>query len=192
MMSAKIGDAAVETAISAAADSLANNPNIAWIRESALVQRAYFLGLFEGLAAIAEEDAIGNRLVPLLAGTFWSKSADDTFPSTQLGRHFAALEARLRGIETGISWDRHSIDSVLADIRHLDCEWRSCVEASVTLLGKIESAAVGLKHPIGEGARGREGESEELRRIKDCMSDLDMMMRYMALLETHHELDKRF
>ena len=191
-MFTKIDEAAVETAVSAASDSLANNPNLAWIRKSALFERAYFLGLSEGLTAIAEEDAIGNRLLLALIGCIWSKSADDTFPSTQLGRDFAALEARLRGIETGISWDRHSIDSVLADIRHLDCEWRSCVEASVTLLGKIESAAVGLKHPIGEGASGREGESEELYRISCCMSDLDKMMRYMALLETHHELDKRF
>jgi hypothetical protein len=193
MSSAKIENAFVETAISAAADSLANDPDIAWVRKSSLVQRAYFLGLIKGLDAIAEDDAIGKKWpVEIFMSTLWRTSADDTFPSTQLGQDFTALEKGLREIRTKGNWDRSAIDKVFADIRYLDQRWRSCVESALTLLGKIESAPAGFKLPIGEGPGGREGESEELIRIQDCMYGLDKMMRFMSLLETHHELDKRF
>ncbi len=192
MMSSKIDSAAVETAIRAAADSLANDPDISWVRKSSIFQRAYFLGLLEGLASIAEEDAIGKRFVPLLIGTLRSKSADDTFSSAQLGQDFTALKTSLREIETGSNWDRHSIDEVNADIDSLDRRFRSCVKHAGTLIGEIALEIAGLEPPINSVARDREGEYEVRSRIHDRMSQLEEMMRFIALLETHHELDKRF
>lgn len=192
MISAKIDKAAVETAVSAAADSLANNPNLAWIRKSSLVQRAYFLGLFEGLTAIAEEDSTGNKLAESLIGSIWSRSADDTFPSTQLGQDFTALKERLGRIDNASSFDRPTIDKVITDIKSLNREFRSCVEAARALIGEIELEIAGLKPRIDNVARDRKGEHEVLHRIHDRMYYLEEMMRFMALLETHHELDKRF
>ena len=150
------------------------------------------MGLLEGLTAIAEEDAIGNRFFLLLMDTSWRRSADDTFPSTQLGQDFTALKTSLRGIETGSNWDRHSIDEVIADIESLDRRFRSCVTHACTLIGEIESAIAEVQPPIDAVARDRKVEHEELSRIHDRMSRLEEMMRFMALLETHHELDKRF
>lgn len=191
MNSAKIESTAVELAINAASDALVNDTSLAWIRKSCLIERAYFLGLVKGLIAIAEEDAIGNHPIRLLMQTYWARSADDTFPSTQLGRDFAALEKGLHDLETGKNMDQQAIESLIRDIDLVDRNWRDRVNHARTLLAETQAAASGFRPPIHEGVPDRKRADEKLRQIHDRVSALGGMVRYMALLETHHEMSKR-
>ena len=191
MSSAKIESTAVELAINAACDALANDTDLAWIRKSCLIERAYFLGLFKGLDAIAEEDALGNRPAQWFMKTYWSRSADDTFPSTRLGRDFAALKKGLGYLETGNGMDQPAIETVIRDIDLLDRKWRECVKRARTLLAETQSAGSGFRPPIDDDIPDRKRAGEELRQIHGRVSALGDMVRYMALLETHHEMSKR-
>jgi len=191
MSSAKIETVAVELAINAAVDALANDANIAWIRKSCLIQRAYFLGLFKGLAAISGEGDIGNLPLHWLTMVDFSGSADDTFPSTQLGQDFAALGKGLRLLETGSDMDRPSFETVLRDIDLLDRGWRTCLGRARTLLSETQSAASGFRPPIDDDLPDRKRAGDELGQVHDSLSRLEALVRYMALLETHHEMSKR-
>ncbi len=191
MSSAKIESTAVECAINAASDALANDTDLAWIRKSCLIERAYFLGLFKGLTAIAEEDAIGNHPVRFFTQTLWSRSADDTFPSTRLGRDFAALEKGLRRLETGNGIDQQVIETVIEDIDVLDRKWRECVKTARAFLSETQSVSAGFRPPNEDDVPDRKRAGEEIRQIHDRVSALVDIVRYMALLETNHEMSKR-
>ncbi|MEI6320069.1 MAG: hypothetical protein WCS09_16240 [Pseudomonadota bacterium] len=192
MSLAKLDSEAVELAISAAHDALANDTDLAWIMKSCLIERAYFLGLCKGLAAIAEEDAIGkHHLLRTLVSTYWSRSADDTFPSTRLGRGFAALQEGLRGLDVGKPLDQQVIEAVIRDIDLLDREWRGRVEHARKLLADTQSAASGFRPPINEDAPEQKRAAEELSQMHSFVSELGVMVRHIALLETDHEMSKR-
>jgi hypothetical protein len=192
MGSAKLDSAAVDIAISAAQDALANDPDLAWIMKSALIERVYFLGLIKGLTAIAEEDAIGKyHLLRILASTLWSHPADDTFPSTHFGRDFEALQKGVYGLEVGKRLDQQLIEAVFRDIDSLDREWRGRVEHARELLAATQSAASGFRPPINENAPERKRVADERNQMLDLVSALGPIVRHIALLETHHEMSKR-
>jgi hypothetical protein len=192
MSSAKLDSAAVDIAISAAHDALANDPDIAWIMKSALIERVYFLGLINGLTAIAEEDAIGKyHLLRILASTLWSYPADDTFPSTRLGRDFAALQEALHRLEVGKRLDQQVIEAVIRDIDSLDRQWSECVAHARKLLADTQSVASRFQQPSNEDAPERKRAADECRQMLGFVSELGPMVRHIALLETHHEMSKR-
>ena len=100
MNAPKIDSAAVDLATNAACNALANDPSLDWITKSCIIERAYFWGLAKGLNAIADEKALDGLLRLVLMRTLWSRNADDTFPTTQLGRSYAVLEEGVRRIES--------------------------------------------------------------------------------------------
>jgi len=191
MSPAKIDSAAIELATNAACDALASDPDLAWIRKSCLIERAYFLGLFKGLNAIAEEDALGNRLAQFFMKTYWSRAADDTFPSTRLGRDFAALEEGVRRLDTENDIDQQAIETVIRDIDLLDRQWQECVKRARTFLFEIQSASAGFRPRNEDDVLDRKRAGEVLRQNHYRVSELRHLVRYMALLETHHEMSNR-
>lgn len=192
MSSAKLDSAAVDIAINAAHDALANDPDLAWIMKSALIERVYFLGLINGLTAIAEEDAIDkHHLFRILASTLWSQSADDTFPSTHLGRDFEALQKGVYGLEVGKRLDQQVIEAVIRDIDSLDREWSGCVAHARELLADTQFVASRFQRPSNEDAPERKRAADECRQMLDFVSKLGPIVRHIALLETHHEMSKR-
>jgi hypothetical protein len=192
MSSAKLDSAAVDIAISAAHDALANDPELDWIGKSCLIERAYLLGLYKGLTAIAEEDAIGkSHLSRSLMSTLWSRSADDTFPSTRLGRDFEALQKEVYGLEDGKRLDQQVIEAVIRDIDFLDQEWRGRVEYARKLLADTQSVASRFQQPSNEDAPERKRVANECRQMLGFVAELGPMVRHIALLETHHEMSKR-
>lgn len=187
----KIDSAAAELAINAAQEALANDTNLAWIRKSCLIERAYFLGLFNGLDAIAEENAIGKHLGRIFMLTYWARSADDTFRSTPLGRDFEALKTALLGLETGERLDLQVFETVIRDINLVDRAWRERLKHVHELLANTQAVASVFRPPIDEDAPERNRVNQELRQIHYHVSQLEEMLRFMALLETHHEMSKR-
>jgi hypothetical protein len=205
MSSVKIDRGTVELAFEAADNALMNNVDLAWIRCSCIIERAYFMGLSEGLDAISDKDVVGRVDMPLkvLRQTLWARSADDTFPSTRIGKSFAALEEWVRALDkevealaegvrivhTGQDID-HLIATVIGDIDMLDHEWRVHVNTVRSLLSDIQSAASGLP-TIENDITDKENAYKKLHQIHGYIRYLDERIRFIALLETHHEMSRR-
>lgn len=187
----KISDEDVKTAINAARDALMKNSDLAWVRKSSLVERAYFMGLLNGLSAIANDDVTGKLMVQILAGTIFSRAADDTFPSTQLGQDFAALKVGLQSLRTGNGLDPSVIEKVVSDINLLDREWNGCVKSARSLLADIQSMASELRPRSNGDVLDAERAHEEHSQIERRVFAVNDMVRFIALLKTHHELSKR-
>lgn len=187
----KISDEDVQSTINAARDALMNNPDVAWVSKSSLVERAYFMGLLNGLSAIANDDVTGRLMVPILSGTLFSRAADDTFPLTQLGQDFAALKVGLQSLRTGNGLDPSVIEKVVSDINLLDREWNGCVKSARSLLADIQTLASEFR-PRSEGdVLDAERAHEEHSQIERRIFSVNEMLRFIALLKTHHELSKR-
>ncbi len=83
-------------AITAAREALSQNSEFSWIQKSCLVERAYFLGLFAGLRAIAAEDDLNQLCLTPIINTLGCRKGDDTFPSTKVGQAFSSLKGALQ------------------------------------------------------------------------------------------------
>ncbi len=86
----QITKAQVEAAVTAAMDELEQTQ--VWIKKSALIERAYLMGLYYGLNAIADEDDLGDLVRNTVMRTMWNRSLDNTFPNTTVGQKFFDLE----------------------------------------------------------------------------------------------------
>lgn len=188
----KIDGEAVEIAINAARDALSKDRDSEWIGKSSLTERAYYMGLLSGLSAIAQEDVPSKRLAPILMKTLFPRAADDTFPSTSLGQSFAGLEHSLRSIvETG-ELDLPAMEAVEIRTRQLDQKWRNCHQVALKLLTNIRSEISGFRPPIKEDEADKVRASHDLQRVHMQLEELGITLRFLSLLETHHELSKRF
>ena len=187
----KVDEEAVEAAINAARDALSKDPELAWIGKSSLAERAYYMGLLSGLSAIAQEGVPSKCLAPILMKTLFPRAADDTFPSTDLGQTFAGLERSLRSIvETG-ELDLSAIEAIEIRAMQLDQQWRECYQSALELLASIRSEVSGLRMPIeGDKADGMRA-SHDLQRVYMQFERLAGALRFLSLLETHHEFLKR-
>ena len=216
MRSVKIDGLAVKLAFDAAEKRLSD---LDWIRSSVLVERAYFSGLAIGLSAIADEDVVSKCFGRFLKRLLWSRGADDTFPSTRLGKDFAALEAALEaafkearkaadvGPDRRVEWDKvqqaietgtKSVDLVVSDVDRLDREWQECTRPARSLLSEIRSALAEFRLPSEEGntdedraCNDRMRAVEDFSKLRSHASFLSKMARFIALLETHHEISER-
>jgi len=77
-------------ALSASA-SKALEDDFPWITKSAMLERAYFLGVFACLREIAKEDDLKGFLFQNWSYTCNSRAFDDTFSSTRMGKAFETL-----------------------------------------------------------------------------------------------------
>jgi hypothetical protein len=179
MSSAKVDKETVNLATAAAFDALKIEKGIAWIKQSALFERAYYWGIIMALRAVSEKDDLEQAHLALLETAF-SRYADDSFLSTGLGQDYAALKECFDSIDLNENGPA-TIDILVDHINSLDQNWRSAVKHAVNELSEIQSqyATVG---PLTE-------KTSYLNRNK--VLNLNDVVRYLALLETHHEMTKR-
>lgn len=70
-----INNTEVDAAVAAATRTLAEDPDLAWIKKSCLLNRAYLSGLYAGLLGIAkDEEHLGRILLRSIAGTIVATS----------------------------------------------------------------------------------------------------------------------
>lgn len=187
----KIKDAAVDLAINAACDALTNDLSLTWIGESSLTERAYYFGLYKGLEAISGADTL-RGLSKVLIKTLWARSADDTFLSTQLGRNFAALEEGLQSLRTGNSLIQQQIDTLFQDIKLLERQCHERFQYMQEVLHKVKSLTLSIRQTNQIGPVEDKNIDDEIVKIHIHLSELALIVRWFALLETHHEMSKRF
>lgn len=165
---------AVDLAIAAAQDALANETGLAWVKKSTLMERAYFMGLLFGLSAIADEGYLSKNLFkPIILGAMYARKADDTFSATTIGRDYEELKEVIYRDQT-LNFDeiKQLADSLLAHIREQDRRWRYLVEEALSRLNHLTNDA----------------RDEEIYAI---VQDLERCIRQISLLETDHNIWKR-
>ena len=145
----------------------------AWIKQSVLLERAYFLGLYNGLKSLVVQkglevffyrdlDSIGPKA---LWGAIWTRSVDDTFGQTEVGKLFSVL--RLGRCEDMV--DRDDLLQLETKVKNLDAVWRNSIVDATHLLD-VKS----LCFPEGR------------------VNALEEVLRLLSLIETNHLISARY
>ncbi|HEX5631963.1 MAG TPA: hypothetical protein VFX50_02005, partial [Gemmatimonadales bacterium] len=81
----------IPLAFDAAARAL-QNPELAWITRSAVAERAYFLGLYQGLAALWPGNQLSAEAVRRLHLTSTARDGDDAFTDSAFSEPLQLLQ----------------------------------------------------------------------------------------------------
>lgn len=141
-----ISEESVAAATTAARDAL-EQKRFEWIRWSALTERAYFLGLYNGLEAIAPENSLQSLLIQMLAETMSLRDVDDPFRLSKIGRGYRALINSLHEMSRGLDIHSaggqnlmelqaqiHELRNLLADVGARRAESTRHVEGMLSML----------------------------------------------------------
>jgi hypothetical protein len=185
MSAAKIEKATVDMGIAAARDALANEPGLAWVTRSSLLERAYFSGLYVGLSAIAEdsEKVLSRLLIDTLYNTLYPRGADDSFDTTSTGKAFAALKQHLTRPESDQVDSLEAMQGFADHIDGKDCQWNSGLRHTRDLLDQLRT--MHLKWSA-LSAQETTKSPERQNIVHDLVEKLEKIARFIALTETDH------
>jgi len=189
----------IKLAWDAATHALSNNDAHAWIRDSVFCERAYYMGLINGLSAIGDEEDVTSLLRGILNQLIFSRSGDDTFQSTSIGKIFWEIREEFDKFNPNIGLDPQGIqrliqeiNRLISEIDHLDREWLNCVQQARILLSEMKSTINGFQD---SGITIGLGISDEIKKdfsqINANISTLSNLARYISLVQTHYEMSKR-
>jgi hypothetical protein len=188
-MSTKLIDkVAVETAVSAAKTSLISDSDIKWIRQSALLERAYYLGLYKGLASISDSQSLNILLFHTLMNTAWERGSDNTFNSTNIGKNFQQLKDDFNNAVEGEKLAAASTLDLMNQIHSLDNQWRSCVSHCLDLLNQNKKIADEFNRSVENNSLDQDQHHEFLNKLEPRR--LEEMLKFISLLEISHEFSK--
>ena len=155
-------------AISAALEVLSKEKEYSWINSSSLILRAYFLGLYFGLKDIAAERDLNSLVLSIFKETMFQRSADDTFPSTRIGRAFFSVKEDLGETAGHFSKDKMAtLREAVENIEH----------AILAAFGELASLMADVPIRTSE--------------MSGFLYALERPLRTIALFETDHLLSKR-
>ncbi len=171
-----------KAAITAAEEALSQNSGFSWIKKSALVERAYFLGLFSGLSAIAADDDL-KPFDSILIKTLRYRKGDDTFPSTKVGQAFSSLRGKLRerpepSNPSMIEYVANLREAIREDERFFQHHLRAIDDMFSRFSSSSEEPTL----------TNNDLRSEQQHRLLEA---LEPYLRIVALLETEHLLSNR-
>lgn len=146
----------------AATHALLNDDAYAWIRSSVFIEQAYFMGLMNGLSAIGDEEDITRLMTSTIFHNrlIWSRSGDDTFDSTSIGKIFSELKKELYEFDTNNNIDSKAFQSMeqeanrfISEIDHLDRGWLNCVQQTRKLLSEIKSTITNFQDSLEDNSQ---------------------------------------
>ena len=160
----------------AAADEALRRAEFAWIARSALTERAYWLGLLHGLAALRPGGQLEETAFTRLRRAADPRPGDDAFRDDTFGEALALIrdaieDPRAPELETM----EVMLDATIAHLEEVQHE-RTTAAADVR-----ETAARILPYTRPESFRGLSAEEHE--RLKDLVAALEESLRKLALVE---------
>jgi len=183
----------VEKIFEKALEKISTERGFRWIRESALTERAYLIGLLVALDEVVEEGATKAASISVFMRTMHPRRADDSFCTTETAEALSKLEIKTQGNED----DKPSrLRAILAMRKHIDMlnnEWSYIVEYARRRLDEAESLESNA--PAEPTQSSNKEEIRNFYRYQDLRNTgygLKDAARKMALLETNHEIYKRF
>ena len=184
-----IDEVAVESAVSAAKDSLISDSDVKWIRNSALLERAYYLGLYKGLISISDSHSLNILLFHALMNTVWERAGDNSFDSTMIGKLFQQMKDDFNVAINGEKFATESTVDLMNQIHSLDNQWRSCVSHALDLLNQNKKLADEFNRSVESNSLDQDQHHPFLNKL-DPMR-IDEMLKFISLLETSHEFSKK-
>jgi hypothetical protein len=184
-----IKKAEVDAAIAAARHALDSKPGFAWIKKSSLLERAYYMGLFNGLRRIAKEEHLSNSLLQPILGTFFPRRADDSFDFTGMGEAFESLKQHLMQRDSDKPALLEALQQFADQIDRQDREWNTRLRHTRHLLEEIRA----VNRVTRSDRSALETAEQQERRLNETLrliESLEELARYIALLETDHRIWK--
>lgn len=175
----------VNLAVAAANDAIKEGAKFAWIKKSALLERAYHCGLYAGLCRISSEDHLKGFFLHALVNTMYARRGDDTFSSTSIGRAYDVLKRYLLREHSGFSLLGETCDDLLSQIEKLDELWRSTLNHAKELIGGVKNIQ-GQSTFRSDGATTHQISDEMQDQTYRLLEGLEHCLRIIALLETDH------
>jgi len=186
-----ISEDAVGKAVDSAEHELAKNPDMSWITKSALTERAYYVGLFNGLSGIADEELINGHIVKLVMGTMWQREADDTFPSTKIGQNYQKLMNKINSRQPVDDEFKQVLKSLEHYIESNNRKWQGVMREVQGLMERVSDIVVALENNTVVAASNHDYKNwYELREL--FLGHLGTLARQVALIEIDHNLQNRF
>jgi hypothetical protein len=184
----RINSNAINEAIEASKNSLKSDLDIAWIRNSALFERAYFLGLYKGLSSISNDESLDKLLLYCLMNTMWERDADDSFNSTQTGKNFQQLKVEFDRAVSGEELKILSLESVLEVVEVNNKRWSDSVDNVRTVIDEMLRTSFEFNRGISKKVSDPNDRNEFYKKMNPRR--LEAMLRLISLIETNHKLQK--
>jgi hypothetical protein len=168
----------VDAAVAAAKEELNPDGDFTWVRKSALMERAYHVGLYAGLRAIAREDDLEGPMLRALVNTMFPRDGDDSFDSTPLGREFNKLKKRVLDGEAS-TLPPEVTDAMTSSLEDLDRRWTSTLSDARRLI-------VHIQHML-DNRYADTGKDDSLRHeYYGLFQELEHLVRLASLLQVDH------
>ena len=181
----RINSNAINEAIEASKNSLKSDLDIAWIRNSALFERAYFLGLYKGLSSISNDESLDKLLLYSLMNTMWERDADDSFNSTQTGKRFQQLKVEFDRAVAGEELKILSLESVLEVVEVNNKRWSDSVDNVRTVIDEMLRTSFEFNRVISNKVSDPNERNEFYKKMNPRR--LEAMLRLISLIETNHK-----
>jgi hypothetical protein len=163
------------TAFTAAQSALAQG-DFAWIAHSALTEKAYWLGVFHGLAAVHPDDELGETAFRHLRDCVAPRAGDDAFADSPFAD---VLRLLTDAIGDPRAPELETVDVALGTLlAHL-------AEVQGTRTRALESVheTVSAIQPFTEARTFRSLNATEHARLQELVRSLEQELRVLALVE---------
>lgn len=160
-----------------------------WVTQSGLTERAYWIGAFEALSLTDTAQDQLNSISPKILQTLFHRSADDSFPRTNLGNLFVELESYIRCWENEFSKAKQATKKIHNELESLSHQFLECLKEAMELNAQIGKLA--QKDAINQGVNVESWPGRE-RQVFEALTALKGSLLYLALLQTSHDMQSRF
>ena len=196
MTTKKIDKSTVDAAIVGAEELLNSKSGASWVKKTSPTYRAFQLGIYATLSAISDEKTINQIPIRAYADTMFGSSKDDSFNSTTVGRCYLKLNETLEQLfQSRSGFDASTlreiqplIENVHQKIRAQDQNWHTSIHRSDNVLRELNK----VFSEISQTDQSDEMMIKKHGLIRNLISELERVARFVALSETDHDLWKRF
>lgn len=160
-----------------------------WIKSSALLERAFYLGVLAGLRGLANEQSLAWLLTERLAKTAFGREFDNTFASTVMGNALATVNRSLHELASRGSTPRITRAAVNDALRVIESATAHHAEEVMDAGHQIQVLADRMRDAI-ELLASLQPDDPRYRGAMDeqfgILRELERWTRIVALLETDH------
>lgn len=173
-----------ESVVTSASDALKPGADFAWIRESAILERAYYIGLYAGLKAIAQEEDLDRLLRRALFETVFMRSGDDSFSSTPVGKAYEELKKSFLDNKDPEQFTQ-LIRALLTKLDEIDRSWNSALFAARRIIEELNRLKT-KSDSANANADSRNLVDEIISEGCRLFEMLEQYLRVVSLIQTDH------
>jgi hypothetical protein len=180
MLEGTLADAEkLEQGVDGVLSALLHDESVAWVRDSALTERAFLIGANKFASAVFPGQD-GKLLQLALARTLWARQGDDPFSASEMGKLYSDLLSQLDSYcssvlreEAGVDFPEEPLNKMRDLVDRLSEQNRSALDACRHYISQISHLSLELNDTF---AANREG----IKRIYDNARWLEEPLRFLS------------